>query len=79
VSNSAGVLRGKVSELTICDEHVLHSERHVAEFLSEFLASDAYTDNTAQPIVHQLQQIRDHINDKQVQVHSLAKPQADTP
>jgi hypothetical protein len=78
VSNSAGVLRGKVSELTICDEHVLHSERHVAEFLSEFLASDVYTDNTAQPIVHQLQQIRDHINDKQVnsqvQQEAINKP-----
>lgn len=65
VSHGAGILRGKVSELKIVEEHAVASETQVAEFLSDFLKTDAYTDNTPQPIVHQLQQIRNHLLVKQ--------------
>jgi hypothetical protein len=63
VSNSAGILRGKVSDLKIVEERVVSSDSKVAEFLSEFLSSDVYTSNTPEPIVHQLQQIRDHLQE----------------
>jgi len=65
VNNGAGILRGKVSDLHVVEEHAVASETQVAEFLSDFLKTNAYTDNTPQPIVHQLQQIRNHLLVKQ--------------
>jgi hypothetical protein len=68
MSSGAGVLRGKVSDLTSTNSSAV-SDNKVVEFLNDFLATDTYTQNTSAPIVAQLQQIASHLEQQKQSRH----------